>query len=67
MITKNTIIGECINKNPKIAEFLFNLGFQCIHCFAANFETLEQGLKLHGKSDKEIKEIIKKLNKIENE
>ena len=64
MITKDMIIGECIAKYPATAEYLLEIGFHCIGCFAANFETIEQGLKAHGKSDKEIKQIIKNLNKI---
>lgn len=67
-ITKKTIIGDCIHAHPDIAEYLMGLGFHCVGCFAAAFETIEQGLKVHGKSDKEINEIIKRLNKIiENE
>tara|TARA_Y100000310_G_C19964813_1_gene482809 strand:+ start:90 stop:323 length:234 start_codon:yes stop_codon:yes gene_type:complete len=64
MITKDMIIGECIATYPETAEYLMNLGFHCIGCFAAHIETLEQGLKVHGKSDKEIDKIIEELNKI---
>ncbi len=64
MIKKDTIIGEAISEYPQLAEFLFDLGFMCVGCSAAQFETLEQGLKVHGKTDKEIEEIIKKLNKL---
>jgi iron-sulfur cluster assembly protein len=67
-ITRQTIIGDCITAHPDIADFLMGLGFHCVGCFAAAFETLEQGLQVHGKSDKEINEIIKRLNNIiENE
>ena len=64
MITKNMIIGECISKYPETAEYLMKMGFHCIGCFAAGFETLEQGLKSHGKSNEEIEKIIKDLNKL---
>lgn len=63
-ITKDTLIGECISEYPKTAEYLLNLGFHCVGCFAANFETIETGLKVHGKSNKEIKEVIKELNEL---
>mgnify|MGYP006419103181 CR=1 FL=1 len=63
-ITKQTIIGDCIQSHPEVADFLMEIGFHCVGCFAAAFETLEQGLKVHGKSDKEINEIVKGLNKI---
>ena len=64
MITKDMIIGDCLAKYPKTAEYLLSQGLHCIGCFAANMETLEQGLKVHGKSDKEIDKIIKELNKL---
>lgn len=63
-ITKQMMIGECIMKYPDTAEYLFEQGFMCVGCAAANFETLEEGLKVHGKSDKEIDNIVKELNKL---
>ncbi len=64
MITKDMIIGECISKYPETADYLLSIGFHCIGCFAAGFETIEQGLKSHGKNNKEIESTIKKLNQI---
>ncbi len=64
MITRQTIIAECIMKYPRTAEYLIGIGFHCVGCFAANMETIEQGLRVHGKSEKEIDEIVKKLNEI---
>jgi len=63
-ITKDTIIGECIEKYPDTLGFLLEEGFHCVGCFAAHFETIEMGFKMHGKSDEEIKRIVKKLNNI---
>ena len=63
-ITKQTIIGECIMMHPDIADFLLGIGFHCVGCFGASFETLEQELKGYGKNEKEIKEIIERLNSI---
>ncbi len=62
-ITKETPIGEC-TKYPKVAEYLMENGLHCVGCFASQFENLEIGLKIHGKSDKEIDGIIKKLNEL---
>lgn len=61
-INKNMLIGECITKYPQTAEFLLDAGIHCVSCFAANFETIEQGLIGHGKTKEEIKQIIKELN-----
>jgi len=63
-ITKDTIIGECILAHPELAEYFLINGVHCIGCFAAQMETIEQGLMGHGKTEKEINEFIKKLNKI---
>ena len=57
-------IEKCITKYPQIAEKLFEMGFHCIGCHAAQFETLEEGLKGHGYSEKEIEKTIKEFNKI---
>jgi hybrid cluster-associated redox disulfide protein len=66
-ITKDTIIGECILAHPELADVFLDFGVHCVGCFAAQMETIGQGLKLHGKSDKEITNFIKKLNELKNE
>lgn len=63
-ITKDTIIGECISEHPETAEVLVGRGLHCVGCFAAGFETLEAGLKMHGKTDKEVEGVIKQLNEL---
>ena len=62
-ITKNMMIEEALKKYPKSAEVLMKNGIHCVGCLIAASETLEQGLKAHGKKDKEIDEIIKDMNK----
>lgn len=57
------LIGEVISKHPEVAEIFLEEGIFCIGCGAANYETIEQGLKVHGKSEEEIKNFVKKLNK----
>lgn len=64
MITKKTTIGELVSKHPETIEYLMSLGLHCVGCHAAYFETLEQGLRMHGLSEKKINDEIKKLNKI---
>ena len=66
-ITKDTIIGECLLSNPELAEVFLDFGVHCVGCFAAQMETIGQGLKVHGKSDKEIEEFLKKLNELKDE
>lgn len=63
-ITKEMPIGEIAEKYPKAIPVLMEEGMHCIGCMAAQFESLEQGLQVHGKSEEEIAEILKKMNKL---
>ena len=61
-ITKKTKLGELLRKNEKAAEILFESGMHCIGCSMAMDETIEQGCMAHGMNEKEINEMIEKLN-----
>jgi len=62
-ITKKTSIGEIINeKGTKAAEVLMKAGMGCVGCPMAQMESLEDGCKGHGLSDKEIAEVVEELN-----
>lgn len=62
-ITKKTKMSKILEENPKAAGILFKSGMGCVGCPMAMQETLEQGCKAHGMSDKEINKILEKLNK----
>src|SRR3989344_3847192 len=59
LITKDMTISEVIEKYPSTIETLLMTGVHCIGCHVSYFETLEQGMKGHGMTDEEIKEVIK--------
>ncbi|MGL5088867.1 DUF1858 domain-containing protein [Cetobacterium sp.] len=59
MITKNTIIAEIIDINPKGAGILMGYGMGCIGCPSAQMETLEQACEIHGLN---LEEVLNKLN-----
>jgi nitrogen fixation protein NifU and related proteins len=64
LITKNLNLGELMMNFPDEAEILVNdYGLHCVGCMAASFETLEEGLKGHGYTNKQIDQIVKKLQK----
>jgi len=63
-ITKDMQLKEIITKYPKVAQELSKMGLGCIGCFAAQFETLEQGLRVHGMN---VEEVVKKLNSLVEE
>jgi iron-sulfur cluster assembly accessory protein len=64
MITKDMTIGKVIDAYPATADVLLKNNVHCIGCSARKFETIEQGLQVHGFSEKEIEKIVEELNKI---
>lgn len=63
-ITKDTTIGEIVEKYPQVIETLMGFGLHCVGCHVAAFESLEDGFKAHGMDDKKIDEAVKKLNEV---
>jgi len=61
-ITKDMTMGEIMTRFPEAVEVLFGIGLGCAMCHGASFETVEQGCKVHGMTDNEIDELVKKLN-----
>lgn len=65
-ITKQTTIGNVLEKAgnniEKVAEILMSSGMGCVGCPCAQMETLEQGCRAHGLSNKEVEEVVKKIN-----
>ncbi len=65
VITKNTNLAELVDRYPLLAQVLAQeYGLHCVSCFAAGFDTLEAGAKLHGYDDEDIKEMVDYLNEI---
>lgn len=56
-------IGDAISQYPFIIEPLLDEGIHCVGCGASYYETLEEGLKGHGRAPAQIDKIIQKLNK----
>lgn len=66
-ITKSTNLGEIIQIYPQLAQVLIeDYGLHCAGCYAAAFDTLEQGAQIHGMSEKQIEKMLKRLNEIVN-
>ena len=61
-IKKSDTIGDILKKHPELSGVLFEAGLECIGCPMMSLETLEQGCKAHGMSDKEVDKLIKILN-----
>ena len=41
-ITKNSIIGDVLDKYPETAEAFFSIGMHCLGCPASRGETIEE-------------------------
>jgi len=61
-ITKKMGIIEILEKSPESAETMFKYGLHCVGCMAAKFESLEEGCKAHGISEKDIDKMIDEIN-----
>lgn len=61
-ITKNMTISEILDIQPAAMEILLNTGLHCIGCGASYYESLEDGMKVHGFTDNEIDDIVQQLN-----
>ncbi len=61
-ITKRSKLMDIVKEKPESMEILGEYGLHCIGCAMAHFETLEQGCKAHGMSDKDIEKIVKEIN-----
>ena len=63
-ITKETTIGDIVEKHPEVIETLTELGVHCVGCHVSPFESLEMGFKGHGMSDEDVNEAVIKLNEV---
>jgi len=63
-ISKETTLGEIVAKHPRTAEVMLRFGLHCVGCHVATWETLEQGAKSHGLSDKQVNEMVEEINKV---
>ena len=61
-ITKDTTIGDIVDKYPQVVETLMELGVHCVGCHVSPFESLEMGFKGHGMTDDDEENAVKKLN-----
>lgn len=61
-VKKTDLISDIVDKYPKAAELMMDYGLHCAGCFLNQFETVEEGAKLHGMSDKEIETMLRKIN-----
>lgn len=47
-VTRHMLIQDVLQRHPETFAVLEKLGFGCVGCRAALFETAEQGARVHG-------------------
>ena len=62
LITKEMLIGDVLAKYPSLAENLLKYGLHCVGCHANYYDTIEQGMKVHGLSDEIVDQAITECN-----
>mgnify|MGYP001617437133 CR=1 FL=1 len=63
-INKNMKLGEIVEKYPEAIDVFFKYSLHCAGCYAAGFESIEEGARAHGITGKKFDELMKELNKI---
>jgi hybrid cluster-associated redox disulfide protein len=58
-------LAELVTLYPDLTQVLMeDYGLHCVSCFAAGFDMLEEGAKIHGYDDKDIERMVKRLNSL---
>ena len=63
-ITKDSNLAEVVYKHPESEEVLMDYGLHCVGCIASVYDTIEAGAKVHGLSDKDIEEMVERINEV---
>ncbi|MBS3166860.1 DUF1858 domain-containing protein [Candidatus Woesearchaeota archaeon] len=63
-ITKDSKIGDITRTHPDVVALLFEAGLHCVGCHVSHSESLEEGCLAHGMSEKDVKELVEKINKV---
>jgi len=61
-MTIESILALFPYKAQRLSQEITNAGLHCVGCHAATWETLEQGMYGHGKTDQEIDHLLGRLN-----
>jgi len=58
-VTKESIIGDILNRDRETAPYFLEMGMHCLGCPSARGETIEQACLVHGI---DVDELVEKLN-----
>jgi hybrid cluster-associated redox disulfide protein len=63
-VERTSNLGEVVFAYPKTAEVLMDWGLHCVGCGGMHYDTIEAGAKIHGFTDKEIDELVVRINEV---
>ncbi|MDP3917510.1 MAG: iron-sulfur cluster assembly accessory protein [Nanoarchaeota archaeon] len=70
-ITRDMTIGDVLKNYPekamKLSEIMTAAGLHCVGCGASTFETIEQGVMVHGFTDEQLIKLVDDLNAVLDE
>jgi len=67
-IKPSIMINDLIEQYPQVIDILiYDYGLHCVGCIIAEYETLEEGAKVHGIEGKDFKKMMSIINKRINE
>lgn len=56
-------ISDLIEQYPQVTDILiYDYGLHCVGCIIAEYETLEEGAKVHGIEGKNFKKMMNEIN-----
>lgn len=58
-VTKDSIIGDVLDRYPATAEYFLEIGMHCLGCPSARGETIAEACQVHGTN---ADELIRKIN-----
>ncbi len=63
-IQKTDNIYETIQEYPETVEIFLQYDLHCVGCPVSGADSIENGAKAHGLEDKEIEEMVERMNEV---
>lgn len=63
-ITKEIGINVLVEKHPEVIPLLMAYGLHCVGCSFSEFDTLENGARIHGMDDEVLQMMIDDINRV---
>ena len=59
VVTKQTLIGEILDRAPELAPIFFEIGMHCLGCPHSRAESIEEACAVHGT---DADKLVEKIN-----